>query len=199
MCGLKDTSAVNLLYTNLDYSKDIHGTNFIKQFTIDSLQIANLQEVFETKYKPQINLFFNTGLNAVELNDIQRKFGMSAGINFNLPIYDGDQSSLTRQQTQISLNTVSVYKENQFLSIRNKIKAAGEEIELNKKNLESINNQINNFNRLLSYAEAELMHGQRTMTDFITLIKSYIELKQTKVETECDYQKSINLYNYWNW
>jgi outer membrane protein TolC len=199
ICGLKDTASVNLSYTNLDYSKDTKGNNFIKQYRIDSLQISNQQEVLETKYKPQVNLFFNTGLNAVELNDIQRKFGLSAGINFSLPVYDGNQNSLTRQQTQISLNTVSAYKENQTISIKNKIKASGEEIVLSWKNLESLTNQINNFSRLLIFAKAELMHGQRTMTDFITLIKSYIELKETKVETECDYQKSINQYNYWNW
>ena len=199
ICGLKDTASVNLSSASLDYSNETRGTNFIKQFKIDSMQISNQQEVFETKYKPQVNLFFNTGLNAVELNDIQRKFGLSAGINFSLPIYDGNQNSLTRQQTQISLNTVRAYKENQFISITNKIKAAKEEIELSKKNLESLTNQINNFNQLLIYGKAELMHGQRTMTDFITLIKSYIELKKTGVETGCDYQRSINQYNYWNW
>jgi len=199
ICGLKNTASVNLSYTNLDYSKETTGNNFIKQFRIDSLQISNQQEVLETKYKPQVNLFFNTGLNAVELNDIQRKFGLSAGINFSLPVYDGNQNNLTRQQTQISLNTVSAYKENQTISIKNKIKASGDEIVSSGKNLESLTNQINNFSRLLMYAKAELMHGQRTMTDFITLIKSYIELKETKVETECDYQKSINQYNYWNW
>ena len=199
MCGLKDTASVNLLSVMLNYSNKTHGTNFIKQFKIDSMQISNQQEVFETKYKPQVNLFFNTGLNAVELNDIQRKFGLSAGINFNMPIYDGNQNSLTRQQTQISLSTINAYKETQFISITNKIKAAKEEIELCKKNLESLSNQIDNFNQLLIYGKAELMHGQRTMTDFITLIKSYIELKKTKVETECDYQRSINQYNYWNW
>ena len=199
LCGLKDMAAVNLLTVKLDFSGETKGANFIKQFKIDSLQIANQQDVFETKYKPQVNVFFNTGLNAVELNDIQKKFGLSAGINFNLPIYDGNQRSLTSQQTQISLNTVSAYRENQFISITNKIKAAREEIELSRKNIESLTNQINNFNQLLIYAKAELVHGQRTMTDFITLIKSFIELKKTKVETECDYQRSINQYNYWNW
>jgi outer membrane protein TolC len=199
ICGLKDTASVNLLSAMLDYSNETYGTNFIKQFKIDSMQISNQQEVFEGKYKPQVNLFFNTGLNAVELNDIQRKFGLSAGINFSMPIYDGNQNSLTRQQTEIALNTVGAYKETQFISITNKIKAAKEEIELSKKNLESLTNQISNFNELLIYAKAELIHGQRTMTDFITLIKSYIELKKTRVETECDYQRSINQYNYWNW
>jgi outer membrane protein TolC len=144
-------------------------------------------------------LFFNTGLNAVELNDIQRKFGLSAGINFTMPIYDGNQSSLIRQQTQISLNTVSAYKENQIISNVNKIKQARDEIDLSGKNLKSLTEQIDNFDQLIIFAKAELMHGQRTMTDFITLIKSYIELKKNRVETECDYQKAMNQYNYWNW
>ena len=199
LCGLKDSAAVNLLHTYLDYSNESHPSNFIKQFKIDSLQISNQQEIFDTKYKPQVSLFFNTGLNAVELNDIQRKFGLSAGINFTMPIYDGNQSSLIRQQTQISLNTVSAYKENQIISNVNKIKQARDEIDLSGKNLKSLTEQIDNFDQLIIFAKAELMHGQRTMTDFITLIKSYIELKKNRVETECDYQKAMNQYNYWNW
>lgn len=199
ICGLKDTSKVNLTVTELNFESTKSGTNFYKQFVIDSLLISNQQEIFETKYKPQVNLFFNTGLNAVELEGIQRKFGLSAGINFSIPLYDGDQKSLTQQQAQISLNTVNVFKENQVITVKNKLKNAKSQIEFYKLNLKSISKQISNYEQMLKISQAELMRGQLTMIEYITLIKNYLEWKKNEVTASCNYQLAINQYNYWNW
>lgn len=199
LCRLKDTSTVNLTVAELNYESTKSGSNFYKQFVMDSLLISNQQEIFETKYKPQVNLFFNTGLNAVELEGIQRKFGLSAGINFSLPIYDGGQKSLTQQQTQISLNTVNVFRENQTITVMNKSKNAKTQIEFYERNLKSISNQISNYEQMLKISQAELMRGQLSMIEYITLIKNYLELKKNEVTATCNYQLAINQYNYWNW
>lgn len=199
LCGLKDTSLVDLSDLKLDFADGKRGAKFLSHFTIDSLQIANQQDIFETKYKPQVNLFFNTGLNAVETTDIQKRFGLSAGINFAMPIYDGDQKNLSRQQAEISLKTVGAYRENQTVQIINKINESKAAINFYKKNLKSLSDQINSYEELLKFARAELSQGQRSMTEYITLIRSYLELKKDLAGTESSYQQAINQYNYWNW
>ena len=198
-CGLQDTSTVRLNGADLNYERVKRESNFYKQFVLDSLLTANQQKIFETKYKPQLNLFLNTGLNAIELEGIQRKFGLSAGMNFSLPLYDGDQKNLTQQQTQISLNTISTFKENQKIILTNKINAAKLEIEFYQQNIKNISNQIGSYKELLKLSEAELVRGQLSIIDYITLIKNYLELKKNEVTTEINYQLAINQYNYWNW
>ena len=199
LCGISDTNSVTLESADLSYGDLNSNSNFLKQFALDSLSIDNQQKIFETKYAPQVNLFFNTGLNAVELDGIQRKFGLSAGINFSLPLYDGSQKNLTQQQTEISLKSINGYKQNQVVTLLNKTAQTRGEIDLYKKNLKNITGQINSYEELLKLARAEFAQGQRTMTDYIILIRNYLEMKRNLVETENSLQQAINQYNYWNW
>ena len=199
LCGISDTNSIPLESVDLSYGNLKSNSNFLKQFTLDSLSIDNQQKIFETKYAPQVNLFFNTGLNAVELEGIQKKFGLSAGINFSLPLYDGSQKDLTQQQTEISLKSINGYKQNQVVTLLNKTAQAREEIDLYKNNMKNITGQINSYEELLRLARAEFAQGQRTMTDYIILIRNYLEMKRNLVETQNSLQQAINQYNYWNW
>jgi outer membrane protein TolC len=199
LCGLQDSSSVQLSNIDLQYVENKNFSKFLQQFSNDSLLVQNQQSIFETKYSPKISLFFNTGLNAVDLENIERKFGINAGINFSLPIYDGNQKSLTRQQTQISLKTIEAYKENQKIQVSNKIKNANGQIIFYKQNLKNISDQVETYGSMMKIAQMELMKGQRSMVEFITLIKNYLDLKKNYVSSEIDYLKAINQYNYWNW
>ncbi|HVO75448.1 MAG TPA: TolC family protein, partial [Ignavibacteriaceae bacterium] len=108
--GINDTQIVSIDSVNLSLSTKVEDSRFLTQYYLDSLSAAAQQNIFETGYLPQIKLFFNTGLNAVELNDIQNKFGLSAGINLSMPILDGGKKDLMRQQTLISENSTMDFK-----------------------------------------------------------------------------------------
>ena len=95
---------------NLDLTMKSDTSGFLKQYYLDSLSSSAQQNVFETKYLPQIKLFFNTGLNAVEIDNIQRRFGLSAGISLSVPILDGGQRDITRQQNLIAEKITSDFK-----------------------------------------------------------------------------------------
>jgi outer membrane protein TolC len=199
LCGLKDITIVALEKIELLPAERQSNSKFLQQFKTDSMLTINQQEIFETKYQPQLNLFFNTGLNAIELNNIQRKFGLSAGLNFSLPLFDGNQKDLTRQQSQISLNSIHSYKETQKVQILNKIKNAEYQLNSLKENLESIRVQISNYLQVIRMTERELIQGQESMIEYLTIIKNYFELKKNEVNTESDIQRSTNQLNYWNW
>jgi outer membrane protein TolC len=199
LCGIHDSSVVNLSEIKLEESvKNIHS-NFLMQYTIDSSLAINSQEIFETQYLPQVNLFFNAGLNAVELNQMQRKFGFNAGVNFLLPIYDGSQRSITRQQSQINLSTINAYRENEMIVLNNKISDAKAQVDFFRGNLSKIKEQLANYEKVIDISKAELIKGQLFMIEYITIIKNYLELKKNEITTSFDYQQAINNYNYWNW
>ncbi|MDR3666936.1 MAG: TolC family protein [Ignavibacteriaceae bacterium] len=199
LAGIQDSSIVTLDNLNLNKTSISGFSKFFSQYENDSLLILNQQDVFETKYYPQLNLFFNAGLNAVELNDIQRKFGLSAGFNFSIPIYDGSQKSITRQQSQINLNSIVSNKKNQEILIKNKITESSSQIDFYINSLQSITSQLGDYNKIMILMNSELMHGQLSMVDYITIIKNYLDLKKNEISSSAAYQQALNQFNYWNW
>jgi outer membrane protein TolC len=199
LAGIQDTANVVLDTIKLNKTVISGPSKFFNQYENDSLLILSQQDVFETKYYPQFNLFFNAGLNAVDLNDIQRKFGLSAGFNFSLPIYDGSQKSITRQQSQIYLNTIVSNRKNQETLLKNKIKESSSQVEYYVSSLHSITSQLEDYNKIIILLNSELMHGQLSMVDYITIIKNYFDLKKNEISSSAAYQQAVNQFNYWNW
>lgn len=199
LAGIKDTSIVYLDKLSLN-KIDLKGSSkFFNQYENDSLLILSQQNVFETKYYPLLNVFFNAGLNAVEFKDIQRKFGLSAGLNFSLPIYDGNQKSITWQQSQINLNTIHSNKANQEILIKSKIKESASQVEYYFSLLQSISSQLNDYYKVMLLVHSELMHGQLSMIDYITIVKNYLDFKKNEISSSAAYQQAVNQFNYWNW
>ncbi len=200
LCGIKDTQIVEIDSVNLKPIKPVSAqSNFLTKFYLDSLNTVNQQKLFETKYRPQVNLFFNAGLNAVEINDIQRKFGISAGIDFSMPILDGGQKDITRQQTYLAGKTLGEYKNYLSENIFTQRQNAEVRISSLKKNLADLKEQIGDYQNLLSISKKQLDEGNLSMIEYLTLLKNYIDIKTNKINTEMNYQLEISNYNYWNW
>jgi hypothetical protein len=198
-CGIKDTQTVMIDSVNLNLLPSVSGSNFLTQYYLDSLDAENQQKIFEAKYSPQVSLFFNAGLNAVEVNDIQRKFGLSAGINFSMPILDGNQKDITRQQSYLSEQTLLQYKDYLAGNISAKRTDSGSRIKSLRKNLDDLNSQIGDYKKLLNISERQLQQGNLTMIDYLTLLKNYIEIKKNNIAVIINYQLEISNYIYWNW
>ncbi len=200
LCGIKDTQVVKLDSVDLAQNGTKSGrSNFLTKFYLDSLSTANQQQIYETKYLPQVDLFFNTGLNAVEVNNIQRKFGISAGINFSLPILDGGQKDITRQQSIIEEKTLGDYKNFMARDVLLQRKNTLERISSLKNNLNDLEEQLKDYNNLLDISKKQLREGNLSMVDYLTLLRNYIDLQRKRITTMISYQLEINNYNYWNW
>jgi outer membrane protein TolC len=200
LCGIKDTSVIKIDSVDLVPKEVKEGSsNFLTKYYLDSLSTAYQQDLFETKYQPQVGLFFNAGLNAVELDNIQRKFGISAGINFSLPLLDGGQKDITRQQSTIAETTLGDYKSYLTHNIFIQRKNTNEKISTLKNNLTEMENQLKDYNNLLNISRDQLQEGNMSMVDYLTLLRNYFDLEQRHITTLINYQMEINNYNYWNW
>ena len=199
ICGITDTQSVSLEKISLKIDPSKYGSNFYSKYEVDSLSNSAQQKLFETKYLPQVKVFFNTGLNAVELKGIQRKFGLSAGVDFSLPIYDGSQRDITRQQNEINQKTISDYRN--YFSVQRQNMRAGflGKIKSIDENMKKLAGQIKDYETILNMKKKELDNGQISMVEYLTILKSYIEMKKNLIGMEVDYQTQINNYNYWNW
>jgi outer membrane protein TolC len=149
LCGIRDTMVVTIEDAAIGMSTIKLQSNFIQRYAMDSLATVIQQELFETKYLPQMKLFVNTGFNAVELYRIQRKLGMSAGFNISLPIFDGNQKSLTRQQNAITQGIIEDYREYSIRNIDMQRKNLLARIQGLEENIRRLNEQINDYQNLL--------------------------------------------------
>ena len=198
LCGIKDTQTVFIDSVHIEMNSVKTNFNFLDKFKLDSLAVENQQALFETKYQPQVKLFFNTGLNAVEWDGIHRKFGLSAGIDFQLPIFDGGQKDITRQQNKISISSILNYKQFSSTNIENQRQSIISNIQLIKNNLESINTQLKDYHELIDLSDKQLQRGDISMIEYLTILRNFIEIQKAKIEKETELQSEINNYNYWN-
>lgn len=200
LCGIRDTSIVKIDSLGLTQNgADEGSSNFLTKYNLDSLSTAYQQNLFETKYRPQVALFFNAGLNAVELDNIQRKFGISAGVNFSLPLLDGGQKDIIRQQSTIAEKTLRDYKNYLSYNIFIQRKNSHEKINTLKNNLTEMESQLKDYENLLNISKNQLQEGNISMVDYLTLLRNYFDLKRKHITTLINYQMEINNYNYWNW
>jgi len=183
----------------LTMNEKLVNSNFIQKYRLDSLMTNSQQRLFEVKYQPQVSLFVNTGVNAVELSNIQRKFGMSAGLSFSLPLYDGRQKNLTRQQSQVNQNTISEYRRYAQQNITMQRNDLVSRIHVLQQNVRALTAQISDYQKLVQLSEKQLQQGNVSMIDHLTLLQNFVDIRKNKIETEINCQLEINNYNYWNW
>lgn len=199
VCGIRDTQTVLIDTVKLILPGSVSGSGFLAQYYLDSLDLENQQKIFEVKYYPQVSVFLNAGLNAMDISDIQRKFGMSAGINFSLPLLDGNQKDITRQQSYLSEQTLSQYKDYLAGNINVRRTDSGNRIKSLSKNLDDLHSQITDYKKLIDISGKQLQQGNLSMIEYLNILKDYIELRKNNITAEINYQLEISNYIYWNW
>ncbi len=197
ICGINDTGYVNIDNINFKIKPDtVNNSLFIKKYKLDSLNISTKQILFNQKYKPQIKLFANAGINAIYIPSFNR-FGFATGINIFWNIFDGNQKKIQQEKTIIELQNIEFKKQyfiNQYNTNKQKyisqIKAVDKQIAIVKK-------QLKGYNKLLKLYTDELLKAQVSIMDFKNLIRDISEKKQENLNLQIKKQILISTYNYW--
>jgi len=199
LCGITDTTFQVLPDIKLQLREDIVTSGFIERYRLDSLNLTATQKIFELKYKPSVNLFANTGLNAVYAPTIPNRFGLSAGINFSLNLTDGKQRSISRQRTEVLTKTTTAYKD--FFYRQNEVRKDRILTELQSidERYTLLQDQLREYVKLLDFYKQELVRGQISVINYIATLKSMAASQRDFVVLKTNRETLINLYNYWNW
>jgi outer membrane protein TolC len=72
-------------------------------------------------------------------------------------------------------------------------------IESLQQNIRALTEQISDYDKLLKLSEKQLQQGNVSMIDHLILLRNFMEIRKSKIETEINCQLEINNYNYWNW
>jgi hypothetical protein len=199
LCGISDTAMVELIdMAPLLNPLIIGGSKFTTAFKLDSLNIIADQAINDLKYKPQLELFASSGLNAVYLPTFNR-LGLNAGLTFTWNIFDGRQRDIQREKSAVNLHTLEFEKEYLMKQngisknkILNQIKAIDQRIALNEQQTERYNELYNAYSKALSLGEASVM-------DFKNLLRDVYTNRQDSLLLKLEKQLLINSYNYLNY
>ncbi len=199
LCGINDTTLIQLQNINLGLSGNVSNSLFLEKYNLDSLNLIAQQKIFELKYKPQVNLFANTGLNAVYAPTIPQRFGLNAGISFTYNFFDGNQKKINQNKTQILEQSVSYYKEN-FIT-QNTVRKSKIYIELQSytDRVSIAKQQLKDYDLLLSNYKKEIVLGQLSILNYIMVLKNIATVQRDYTLLFSQQQALINAYNYWNW
>ncbi|MGV8812614.1 MAG: TolC family protein [Gelidibacter sp.] len=170
-----------------------------KKFENDSLQLLANQNVFESRYKPQVSAYANTGLNASEIPNIYRKIGASAGIRLTIPIYDGNQRKYNAQQSLLKEESLAFYKENSKIQMKNNLESIRQQINQNEITLLLLEKQLKKQENILEIYKGKLVQGQVSIVDYLTVIQNYKLNVYTKLQMQTNRWLLLSQYNYINW
>jgi len=201
LCGIADsTTSVKLQQPSLVIdSSQVDQSKFMKQFQLDSAKVATQQQLSELKYQPNVTLFGNSGLNAVKFTGIQNHFGYSVGLHVSVPIFDGNQKSITRQQTHLQQHSIDAYQQ-QFKNKRQvHLASLRQQLKQNQQQLQLVRQQLSQYEDLLSNYRQELSQGILSVIDYLTVLRNYADAQQQRVQILGEEWRLKNEFNYWNW
>ncbi|MBE0643416.1 MAG: TolC family protein [Bacteroidetes bacterium] len=198
-CGISDTTMEELEAVAIAPSETGDGSTFLRKFELDSLAAAAGQVLSETKYAPQLRVFANSGLNAVELHSMERKFGVSAGFSLTLPLFDGGQRELTQQQNMLARSSIADYRRHTVQMIRIQRDDSRERLHSLQRTLRELATQISDYNGILDLSVRQLRDGSLSMIDYLSLMRGFIDIRKREIDTRTAALLETNTLNYWSW
>lgn len=199
LCGLNGDADVKLTPPQIELKANRTQSQFLEKFRLDSLQeVYNLQ-VANLKYKPQVNLYGNTGLQAIELPGIQRKFGVGMGIALVIPVYDGHQKNYTQQQTDINLRVINNYRQSFIVQKTNRQQAILSDLNIMEQKINLIRLQLKNYEKLIELYKNELQTGELQIVNYMNTVKFYTTARHDLTISETNKMLIINENNYYSW
>lgn len=199
LSGTASGAIVKLVVPNFNTASIPSQFFYQKKFENDSLQIIANQRVFENQYKPQVTAYANTGLNAVEIPNIYRKFGASAGLRLTIPIYDGNQRKYNAQQSLLKEESLEFYRENSKVQIDNSIKSIEQQIQALEIAMQLLEKQLKKQENILEIYKGKLVQGQVSIVDYLNVIQNYKLNAYTKLQMQTNYWLLQSQYNFINW
>ena len=184
-----------------DFENAAKPTQFFyqKKFENDSLQVIANQRVFENQYKPQVTAYANSGLNAVEIPNIYRRFGASAGLRLTIPIYDGKQRKYNAQQSVLKEESLAFYKDNAKVLQDNNLTSIAQQINALDANMLLLDKQLDTQKRILEIYKGKLVQGQVSVVDYLNIIQNYKLNSYTKLQMQTNHWLLKSEYNFINW
>ena len=144
LCNLPETGLVRLEKPALTLQPrfTLEDNPYLLRYQYDSLIVERNRRVIDIFYRPSLDLVANAGTNAISASLLTRRFGYSIGLNFTMPIYNGNQRRLQYQKLDVSQLNIQNYR-NQYINRFNlRLRTINEQLRVNQNLLGIRRNRI---------------------------------------------------------
>jgi len=199
LAGIADTSIRDLdepllqRLTPPEASKSI----YFQQYKLDSLKIINSKLLIDYSYKPKANIFADGGYESDFMGQPYKNFGVSAGFNFTLPIYDGGQKKMQYKKLSLQEETRETYKAFFDVQYHQQIAQFNQQIDENESLIAQIKDQTKYTESLIKVDTELLQTGDLKIADLVLAINNYLTVKNLMTQTVVSRLQLINQLNYW--
>lgn len=200
LCGIHSDTDIRL--TPIHLIQNITSYNrsaFLESYRLDSLSAIAGYKEYTNQYKPQLNLFVDGGYRSQTFAAPYKRLGTSAGLSFTWLISDGKQKKQRQQQMLTQLNTISLYEDHRRLELAEKRKQFSNELVTKEHQLKNLSMQLDAYTKLFANYQSQIQTGQMSVINYISVLKDYVQQKETYAELSINKELLINAYNYWNW
>jgi hypothetical protein len=200
LCGIKDTSVVQITRLSLSFRQDSSvSSGFTEQYRLDSLSLTTGQKFFDLRYKPQFSFYSSAGLNTAYAPDIPQRFGWQAGLKFTQVLFDGHQRQLNDRRVRL-LSQTTAWQTDYFNSQNGvrKTKLMSQARSLEDQQA-AIQQQEQAYDKLLQLYKQQVVSGQLSVINYLSVLRSRASLLQDLATIRYNQGLLINEYNYWNW
>ena len=198
LSGINVTDEVELTKPAITEIKvdNISQSPLFMQFRIDSIRIENDKQLIVDQVKPKLNWYADAGMISSTINNMYRHFGISAGLNFTIPIYDGGQRKLDTQKLFLSENTRSSYQYFFKTQYQQKVMQIYGELSNTAKVVEQVKKQLATSIELIGVARSQLSNGTIPVTEYLNALRNHSFINRMINQTEVKRLLLINELNY---
>ncbi len=198
LCGIRDTGVFSPVKPELK-NRSASKTEALPMFTrffIDSLRITNENILIDRNYKPAISWFSEAGLINNDPSVIYQNFGLSFGLNFTLPVYDGNQRKLNHQKLKseedIRAGYVVAFKQQYYQQLQEWL----DELDQTRSLLPAVSLQVRNMELLVNQEKELVSKGSGSITDYLIAVKNYLSVRKSLIQYEVRLLQIQNEINY---
>jgi outer membrane protein TolC len=197
--GVTNTNSSYLENTPISLKTTANGSSlFLESYKKDSLGFELNKKIFNNNYLPQIKFYTNTGLNATNLTNINRKIGFSACLQLSYTLFDGHQKKINAQQQQFLVDKTQKNKQLKKNKIQINKDGLLKAIIASKTNLESEHKFLKSNKNILDLFKIEVQKAQVSIINYLSVINQYNQSKLNYEFHKIDLYELISDYNYLN-
>ena len=200
LSGLFDTSFTSLTEPGLEliYTPEIENSVYYQKFTVDSLILKANDSQIDLSYKPKVSLYADAGYVSSLQYLPYKNWGVSAGVNLTVPIYDGRQRKMQHNKIAIAELTRQNYRDYFKTQYNQQIAQLTQQLNASQQLINETNEQIKYTQGLMEANRKLLPTGDVKISDFVIAINNYLNAKNIITQNTITRLLIINQINYWN-
>lgn len=183
----------------INLGEEVNQLHLNKKYMNDSLQIKSTIAVFDDQYKPQLNLYANTGVNSADITNVNQNYGVMGGLRLSIPIYDGGQKKLFHQQQRLYQESLTSDNKDSKTQLQHDLKNLKIQIADLNENLDTIDEQLEIHKELLRLYETRWTKEEVSTVDFLNIVQEFRQTQFLKIQMQTNRRLLSNQYNFMNW